>query len=113
MNNNTVTPFQELEAMLLFAPDVPPSTVGEVMVHLQNARVSLAINQQNLNGASLTIESLVSGINPENPAGEVARSSLFAILSHMTELAETVDLAITRDIVVMETWLNFMARSDQ
>jgi hypothetical protein len=110
MFEHHITPFQELEVMLTFAPTTPLATVGEVQVHLQNARVALAINQQNLNGAHLTIESLVQGINPENPAGGSARSSLFALLAHIEEMTETLDLAIERDIVVMEAWLDFMAR---
>jgi hypothetical protein len=108
MERQPLTPFEELHAMLTFDPTTPLSTVGEVMIHLQNARVSLAINARNLNdakrGSALLLNTLLDSWGPDATETVMANK----MIQHIEELAAAVDLAITRDIVVMETWLRFM-----
>lgn len=109
MERKEITPFQELHAMLTFEKTTPCETVGEVMAHLQNARVSLATNERNRTDAYLTHSIVVSVIEGEMGEGSDTAAAVSKMLMHIEELASAVELAIHRDIVVMETFLQFIA----
>lgn len=108
MEQKQVTPFEELHAMLLFGTETPMNTVGEVQQHLEDAHMSRGIARINNTIAHKGLARLIGDI--EQAAGTDDSDALFlnGLARHLHQLMELEDMAIARDIVVMESWLVFM-----
>ncbi len=109
MTDVHLTPFQELEAMLLFGTEAPITTVGEVEEHLRQARHSLMISKINGHVGELALFKLLDVIGDSfGPTSEEALI-LKGAMSHMEELVAIEVLATERDIMVMEGFILFMS----
>lgn len=108
MTSQSITPYEELHAMLLFASETPFMTVGEVALHLVSARSSLLIGKINHAAANEFVRGLAISEFEENGPETEKYMSLAALLHHIDEMAEIQHCAIERDIIVMESWLMFM-----
>lgn len=108
MEQKQITPFEELHAMLLFATEQPFGTVGQVKQHLMAARNSLDISIVNQGLMNMTLNQVIQRASQEWGSGSVEVMMLTSLMNHAAELCETEQLAINRDIIVMESFLMFM-----
>jgi hypothetical protein len=107
-NTKSVSPYEELAAMLVFGSENSLSTVGEVALHLVSARSSLLIGKINHAAANEFVRGLAIAEFEENGPETEKYIGLAALLHHVNELCEVEALTIERDIIVMESWLMFM-----
>lgn len=108
MEQKQITPFEELHAMLLFATEQPFGTVGQVKEHLIAARHSLDISIINQGLMNMTINQVIARASQEWGGECLEVMMMTSLMNHAAELCETEQLAIGRDIIVMESFLMFM-----
>ena len=109
MTDVSLTPFQELEAMLLFGTENPITTIGEVEEHLRQARHSLMISRINGHVGELALFKLLDGVCDKFGPGSEEAVILKGAIQHMDELVAIEVLATERDIMVMESFILFMS----
>jgi hypothetical protein len=109
MTHVQLTPFQELEAMLLFGTEEPITTMGEVEEHLRQARHSLMISRINGGMGDLAIQTLLEKINDTWGEDSTESIALRGIAQHMQEMLSIEIMATERDCMVMESFILFMS----
>jgi len=108
MTDTAITPFEELEAMLLFASENRLTTIGEVEGHLNQARHSLMISRINNQMAEIALTALKDSIEGHIGKNAPELTLVQSVARHMDEMAAIEILATERDILVMENFLMFM-----
>jgi len=112
MQNDAGMNYQELNALLNWAPEVEMSTMGEVRAFLKEARNLLRLMDEKHEQALEACQSLGMLVamehGPQSPAAMNA-VSLFTLMAHM---GEAMAHCLSRDIVLMETFIDAFAGDD-
>lgn len=113
MDQNDGSNFQELNALLNWSPDGEMTTMGEVRTFLERARHLLRLMEEKHEMALVAI-GLIGGVvaKTEGVMSEMLLnvSAIAALLDHQ---GDAMEHCLSRDIILMETFLDAFAGNDR